>query len=170
MEKHFFLWTWVALCMSLKSPHLSRVPILTQPDSGRQPRETGGLGIEDAHAQFAGPAAYLLSGIQDLRNVWTGASASPLDISLSPLVPRAAVRMQSRGGCLQAEPTGPQRQEGHLCRRQASHIAPLLQVHFKGNSCFSSLKEATKPNFSNFKILDFFTFKFLSALSKSKQG
>uniref|UniRef100_A0A8C6BFH7 Bromo domain-containing protein n=1 Tax=Monodon monoceros TaxID=40151 RepID=A0A8C6BFH7_MONMO len=47
---------------------------------------------------------------------------------------------------------------------QFSH---LLEAHFKGYSCFSSLKEDTKSHFSNFKILDFFTLEFPSVGSKS---
>ena len=52
-------------------------------------------------------------------------------------------------------------------RLQTYSIQQEIEVHFKGNQCFSSLKEDTKLNFSNFKILDFFRSEFPSAVSKN---
>ena len=42
-----------------------------------------------------------------------------------------------------------------------------LEARFKGNLCLSPLKEDSKSLFSNLKILDLFTFTFLTAVPKS---
>lgn len=158
----FFFWTWVALCMCLKSPHLSRVPILTQPDAERdwRPRHRGRA---CAVCWSCRAPAVWPPGPQDCADRGLPLTPGHLPISTgSPCCgPDAEQGRLLTGRTHRATVLG-----GHLYTKQASQIAPLLPVHFKGNSCLSSPKEATKSHFSNFKILDFFTFEFLSALSK----